>query len=141
MNQTPDIGAFQQQLLDAVITQTPLPGHNQPVRLPDLGMLMAQEDIPIARDGLDGSILLPAAPKPVRLADASELSGAPATPGTTCFLTFDTLETGLDMVRIALRLKLAANPGQPVLGLSSVIVTFRRTQNGWQADEPVYMAN
>jgi hypothetical protein len=132
---TPEIlRTLQQQLLVAVLTQTPLPGQSEVLRFPDLAMILERPEKIVSRENLVGE---PDPGVPVTFLAADELRELARREGQVPALQFRELEKLDDRIRLALELRVWFGDVEP-LPLGAVIATFAETQDaGWRVvDQP-----
>jgi hypothetical protein len=133
---------LQEMLLRAVLLGQPLPGYDQPVRIPDLEFITRQPDIYLVDQNLAGPITLPDAPKPLRIVSAETLQQEAQIKGNIAYLQFHVTEAADSSIRLRLETRIAtAEPNRGELGLSSIDVTFSKVGNEWRVvDAPIYSA-
>lgn len=125
---------LQQQLLVAVLTQTPLPGQSEALRFPDLAMILERPEKIVSRENLSGE------PDPgilVTFLTADELQELARREGQVPALQFREAELLDDRIRLALELRVWFADVEP-LPLGAVIATFAETSDaGWRViDQP-----
>jgi hypothetical protein len=130
---------LQEMLLRAVLLGQPLPGYDQPVRIPDLEFITRQPDIYLVDQNLAGPITLPDAPKPLRIVSAETLQQEAQIKGNIAYLQFHVTEAADSSIRLRLETRIAtAEPNRGELGLSSIDVTFSKVGNEWRVvDAPI----
>src|SRR5215207_9189274 len=123
---------LQEMLLRAVLLGQPLPGYDQPVKLPDLEFITRQPDIYLVDQNLAGPITLPESPKPLQIVSIETLKQK-AQKGNIAYLQFHVTEATDSLIRLRLEARIATgelNRGE--LGLSSIDVTFSKAGNEWR---------
>ena len=123
---------LQEMMLRAVLLGQPLPGANQPLRLPDLEFVTRHPYIYL----LD-PVLLNDSPKPLRIVSLETLRQEAQEMGNIVYLQFHVGEVSDSSVNLRLEARIATgDANQHELGLSSVSVKFSKVGDEWQMVEP-----
>jgi hypothetical protein len=133
---------LQETLLKAVLLGEPLPGWKQPIRFPDLSFMLGHPAIFLLDTNLPGPIRIEGYSKPIRILSEKEILQESHQRGDIAYFQFQPPEGTDDPIRLTLEARIASrDPGQRVLGLSNIQVTFSKSPEGWKAVEgPVYSA-
>lgn len=123
---------LQQQLLVAVLTQTPLPGQSARLQFPDLALILEQPEKIVSRDNLAGE---PAPSLPATFLSDADIRARTQEQAQVPVLHFREPESLDGRVRIALELRMHFRDVPP-LPLGAVIATFAEVPGvGWRAVE------
>jgi hypothetical protein len=126
----------QRLLLEAVLTERPLPGTDAPVRLPDLRMITRHPPVILAAEHLADPAVAERLPVAVELRPEAELGAGGDRPHLAYLAFGPPVEEG-DTLLLALHGKVVPPAaGQHPLGLSGIQVRLRRVAGRWQAEEP-----
>lgn len=133
---------LQESMVKAVLLGQPLPGHDQPIRIPDLEFLTRQEFIYLADSSLASGFDLQGLPKPLKIMPAETLRQEAQQRGDIAYLQFHVNEATDTAVNLRLETRIASSdPQRGELGLSSVQVKFSKQGDEWKAgDAPLYSA-
>jgi hypothetical protein len=137
-----ELAELQRAVLAAVLEGRPLPGRDEPVELPDLPLVAGGPAVLIADENLAGPPGDVIGGKRIQVEPEREIAARSGASGDTAYLAFGPPETDGEDVVFRLDAKLAsATSGAPTLGLSGMVVRFRRTDEGWTAvEEPAFYA-
>lgn len=135
---------LQEMLLKAVLSGESLPGHDQPIKLPDQEFIKRQPVIYLADKNLQGSSssLKVATSKPIRIVSTETLGEESKMQGNITYLQFQPPEVTEDRVRLTLEARIATGErDQKELGLSSIQIAFSKVGDEWEVvDGPVSSA-
>jgi hypothetical protein len=126
----------QRLLLEAVLSERPLPGTDAPVRLPDLRMITGRPPVVLAAEPLADPAVAEGLPVAVELRAEAELRAGGDRPQLAYLAFGPPLEEG-DTLLLTLHGKVVSRAsGQHPLGLSGIRVRLRRVAGRWQAERP-----
>ena len=130
-------------MLRAVVEGAPLPGTARAIRFPDLAFLQRHDSIYLADEGMAGTSVATASPKPVRVLSPAAVQAKAKEGGPLAYLQFGPSRIEEDTAEITLAGRMASpDPKQRSLGLSSMHVKFRKVGGRWEAlGEPVFSAS
>jgi len=128
---------LQESMVKAVLSGQPLPGHDQPIRLPDLQFVTRQPFIYLLDTNLAGTLALPDLPKPLKIISPDTLRQEVQQQGEIAYLQFHINESTESVVALRLEARIASSdPNRRELGLSSIQLKFARQGDEWKATEP-----
>jgi len=130
-----ELAALQSRLLEAVISRTPLEAGASPIEFPDLAFVLRQPVVYVLDENLGGSLTVDA-PQTIRVASSEELVAAARDQGDVAYFHLQPADVGDGTVRLTLDAKIATAQAQPVLGLSTIQVTFEKINGQWRAVSP-----
>jgi hypothetical protein len=129
------LAGLQRSLLEAVLLDRPLPGAGRAPAFGDRDFLLARPTIVLLDENLAGSLSLDGLPRPVRRLSRDELLEEARREGDVPHLRFSAPEPVGENVRLMLSADIAsADPERHVLGLSSVLATFRAADGDWEVE-------
>ena len=130
------LGQFQGAILEALLTSSPLPGHNRPLNLPDLPLVLGQPDVVVSSENLGGPVRVEGATRSVYIMSEEAITQRSRDHGDFTYLRFQPPQSVQEGVLLTLQIRIAQDdPLKPTLGLSGIQVTFRQVGTRWQAAE------
>jgi hypothetical protein len=133
---------LQESMVKAVLLGQSLPGHDQPIKLPDLEFVTRQQFIYLVDTGLATGFALQGLPKPLKIVSVDTLRQEAQQSGEIAYLQFHVNEATESAIDLRLEARIASSdPQRGELGLSSVQVKFSKQGDQWKAvDPPLYSA-
>jgi hypothetical protein len=137
------IAHLQQLLLEAVLTGKPLPGADQPIRLPDLTFNLHQQVLIVLADNLAGTLSIESSPKPIHILSRDSFVERARSHGPLTALHFQPTQVEDNDIGLTVEVLLAQRDAkQPVVKLSSAHARFQKNEDHWKAvGGPVLMAD
>lgn len=138
-----ELARLQHSMLKAALTEEPLAGASEPLRLPDLSFVLREGKLLLSAENLAHGIELNDLPVAVSIISPDDLQKHARTHGDVAYLRFAQPEQAGKSVRLALEGKiLSGEARRQALGLSSVQVEFRKANGEWLATgEPTALAS
>ena len=133
---------LQESLVKAVLLGQPLPGYDQPIKLPDMEFVTRGPFIYLIDTNLAGVFDLQGLPKPLKIVSLETLREETQQRGEVTYLQFHVNEASESVIELRLEARIASSdPQRGELGLSSVQVKFSKQGDEWKATEsPLYSA-
>jgi hypothetical protein len=128
-----DLHELQEATLAAMLERRALPGRQEPLQFPDLQVLTRGGEVLVADENLAGP-LEDVGQHEIRVVSSAEIENDRA------FLRFGPPEVDGDEVAFRVEALVASEPGGAALGLGGVVLRFRRSGEGWEADAPALYA-
>ncbi len=130
------LGQMQGEMLQAILTGSPLPGQSHPLDLPDLAQLLDQPAVILSTENLGGPIYIQDATRPVYILSEEAIQERVRSEGRFLYLRFEPPQDMSGDVLLTLAIQIAQGErGLPRLGMSGLQVTFQQTDTGWQATD------
>jgi hypothetical protein len=128
-----ELRELQEAALAAILERRALPGRQEPLEFPDLQFLTRGGEVLVADENLAGP-LEDVGGRKIRVVSSAEIEDGAA------FLRFGTPEPDEDGVAFRVEALVASATGEGALGLGGVVLRFRRSGEGWEADAPALYA-